>query len=175
MPQKRNPMTSEYVVASARLLRGSVSVMLDAPAHASERDMGAWAAEWVAVPQALILAGGVVEKLAGILEGLVVDGSRMRSNLDLTCGAILSEAAMMELAWSIGHEHAHALVTAASRRVDRDSVTLGVALSEDEEISRHLSQESVDRLADPAGYLGLATAAADAVASRAIAFAEVAS
>src|SRR5207237_122782 len=80
MPQKRNPMTSEYVVASARLLRGAVSVLLDAPAHSGERDMGAWAAEWVAVPQALILAGGVVEKLATILEGLVVHEARMTAN-----------------------------------------------------------------------------------------------
>jgi 3-carboxy-cis,cis-muconate cycloisomerase len=167
MPQKRNPMTSEYLIASARLLRGAVSVLLDAPAHAGERDMGAWAAEWIAVPQALILAGGVVEKLAAILEGLVVDGARMQSNLGLTRGAILSEAAMMELARSVGHERAHELVTAVSSRVGADGLTLAEALSEDEEISSHLSQKDIERLTDPSDYLGLASAAADAVAVRA--------
>ena len=175
MPQKRNPMTSEYLVASARLLRGAVSVLLEAPAHAGERDMGAWAAEWIAVPQALILAGGVVEKLAGILEGLVVDGGRMRSNLDLTRGAILSEAAMMELARSVGHERAHALVAAVSRRAEAESTTLAAALLEDDEVSAHLSPEDVERLADPTGYLGLAAAAAKAVAARAGVPTEVAS
>jgi adenylosuccinate lyase len=167
MPQKRNPMTSEYVVASARLLRGAVSVLLDAPAHAGERDMGAWAAEWVAVPQALILAGGVVEKLAGILEGLVVDGGRMRSNLDLTRGAILSEAAMMELARSLGHERSHVLLSAVSRRAGAENGTLAAALLEDDEVSAHLSPEDVERLADPTGYLGLAATAAESVAARA--------
>ena len=167
MPQKRNPMTSEYLVATARLLRGAVSVLLDAPAHAGERDMGAWAAEWIAVPQALILAGGVVEKVAGILEGLVVDGGRMRSNLDLTRGAILSEAVMMELARSVGHERAHALVTAVSRGMGAEGGTLAAALVEDDEVSAHLSSEDVERLADPSGYLGLASAAAGAVAARA--------
>ncbi|MBA2299888.1 MAG: 3-carboxy-cis,cis-muconate cycloisomerase, partial [Chloroflexi bacterium] len=175
MPQKRNPMTSEYVIASARLLRGAVSVLLDAPAHAGERDMGAWAAEWVALPQALILAGGVVEKLGGILEGLVVDGGRMRTNLDLTRGAILSEAAMMELARSVGHERSHVLVTAVSRRAQAESRTLAAVLLEDEEISAVLSPEEVERLSDPTGYLGLAAAAADAVAARAGIPAEVAS
>ena len=175
MPQKRNPMTSEYVVASARLLRGAVSVLLDAPAHAGERDMGAWAAEWVAVPQALILAGGVVEKLAGILEGLVIDGGRMRTNLDLTRGAILSEAAMMELARSVGHERAHVLVTAVSRRAEAESRTLAAVLLEDEEISALVSPEDVERLADPTGYLGLAVTAAEAVAARAGVPAELAS
>jgi 3-carboxy-cis,cis-muconate cycloisomerase len=129
----------------------------------------------VAVPQALILAGGVVEKLAGILEGLVVDGGRMRSNLDLTHGAILSEAAMMELARSVGHERAHALVTAVSRRAGAESGTLAAALLEDDEVSAHLSPEDVERLADPAGYLGLAAAAAESVAARAGIPAEVAS
>jgi 3-carboxy-cis,cis-muconate cycloisomerase len=174
MPQKRNPMTSEYLVASARLLRGAVSVLLQAPAHAGERDMGAWAAEWIAVPQALILAGGVVEKLAGILEGLVVDGARMRSNLGLTRGAIVSEAAMMELARSVGHERAHELVTAVSTRAGAEGLTLAAALSEDEEISAHLSQEDIERLTEPSDYLGLAAVAAAAVASRAGAAAGVA-
>ena len=173
MPQKRNPMTSEYVVASARLLRGAVSVLLDAPAHAGERDMGVWAAEWVAVPQALILAGGVVEKLAGILEGLVVDGGRMRSNLDLTRGAILAEAAMMELARSVGHERAHALIAAASRRAEAEGVTLAAALLEDDEVAAQLAPHDVARLTDPSVYLGLAAAAAEAAAARAGSSAEV--
>jgi 3-carboxy-cis,cis-muconate cycloisomerase len=167
MPQKRNPMTSEYLVASARLLRGAVSVLLDAPAHAGERDMGQWAAEWIAVPQALILAGGVVEKLAAILEGLVVDGARMGSNLGMTRGAIVSEAAMMRLARSVGHERAHELITAVAARAGAEGLTLVEALSEDKEISSHLSEEDIERVKDPLGYLGLAPAAASAVAARA--------
>jgi 3-carboxy-cis,cis-muconate cycloisomerase len=175
MPQKRNPMTSEYLVASARLLRGAVSVLFESPAHAGERDMGPWAAEWIAVPQALILAGGVAEKLAGILEGLVVDEARMRANLELTRGAILSEAAMMELARSVGHERAHVLVTAASRRASDGGLTLAAALTEDDEISAHLSGDELERLGDPTGYLGLAPAAADVVAARAAVLAGAAS
>jgi 3-carboxy-cis,cis-muconate cycloisomerase len=91
----------------------------------------------------------------------------MRQNLDLTRGAILSEAAMMELARSVGHERAHALVAAVSRRAGADGTTLAAALVADAEVSAHLSPEDVERLADPAGYLGLAPAAADAVADRA--------
>src|SRR5207245_3280086 len=136
MPQKRNPMTSEYLVASARLLRGAVSVLLDAPAHAGERDMGAWAVEWIAVPQALILAGGVVEKLAAVLEGLVVDAGRMRRNLDLTRGTVLSEAAMMELARSVGHGRAHALVTAVSRRAGAAGLKLAAPRVADDDVPR---------------------------------------
>ena len=166
MPQKRNPMTSEYVVASARLLRGSVSVLFEAPAHAGERDMGIWAAEWIALPQALVLTGGLLEKLAAILEGLVVDGERMRANLGLTRGAILAEAAMMELARAIGHEHAHALVTRVTRRAEVDGLTLADALRADPEARAHLSAAALEGFERPEEYVGVAARVSEAAASR---------
>ena len=91
----------------------------------------------------------------------------MLANLDLTRGAIVAEAAMMELAHSVCHERAHVLVTAASRRVADEGIALAAALRDDGETSAHLTPEDVERLADPTGYVGLAAAAADAVAARA--------
>ena len=78
-------------------MRAQVGVLLDSPAHAFERDMGYWAAEWVALPEALVLAAGVVDKLASVLEGLEVDAARMRANLDVSRGQIMAEAVMMAL------------------------------------------------------------------------------
>src|SRR5262249_40407432 len=115
MPQKRNPMMCEYVIAAARLLRGPLAVLESTAAHASERDMGAWAAEWLALPDAVILTAGLVAKLAHVLEGLEVDADRMEQNLGATGGAIMAEAGMMALAQTIGHQPAHEAVTAASR------------------------------------------------------------
>jgi 3-carboxy-cis,cis-muconate cycloisomerase len=126
--------------------------------------MGLWATEWVALPNALMLSGGIVAKVAPVLEGLIVDGERMRANLELTRGTILAEAAMMELARTIGHEPAHVLVTAISSRVASDErTTLTDALEADAEAARHLSAEALERLRRPDGYLGLAGVAADAV------------
>jgi 3-carboxy-cis,cis-muconate cycloisomerase len=142
------------VVASARLLRASTSALYGAPAHAFERDMGAWAIEWLALPQALILAGGLLEKLAHVLEGLDVDPARMRANLELTQGSIMAEAAMMALARSLGHERAHELVAAASKRAAAEGRDLGSVLAE-------VADEPLPL--DPERYLGLAGAAVDAV------------
>jgi adenylosuccinate lyase/3-carboxy-cis,cis-muconate cycloisomerase len=163
MPQKRNPMVCEYVVASARLLRGSTGVLVDSPAHAFERDMGFWAAEWIALPQALILAGGIVDKLSAILEGLDVDEARMAANLELTRGQIMAEAVMMELGRAVGHEHAHELVLAVSRRAAADGRTLREGLAADPVVAQHLSAAQIERLLDPSGYLGIAEESVDAV------------
>ena len=167
MPQKRNPMVCEYVIASARLLRGPLTVLEASAAHANERDMGAWAPEWVAVPEALILTAGLLDKLAGVLERLVVDTNRMRSNLDLTGGAIMAEAVMMTLARSMGHERAHSVVSSASRRAAETRSDLRTALLADPELAASLDLHELDELLDPSRYLGLAVETATAVAARA--------
>ncbi|MFN8187243.1 MAG: adenylosuccinate lyase family protein [Gaiellales bacterium] len=169
MPQKRNPMTCEYVIASARALRASVSAVADAPAHAFERDMGFWAIEWLAFPQAMILAGGVLDKLAGVLEELHVDGARMEANLALTEGQIMAEAVMMALGRSLGHETAHRLVGQASRRAAAEATPLRDALLAVPEVCAGLDGAELDALLDPARYLGLAPASARAVSQRILA------
>jgi 3-carboxy-cis,cis-muconate cycloisomerase len=155
MPQKRNPMLSEYLVASARLLRGPIDVLANATAHAGERDMSLWAVEWQAVPQAFILAGGVVEKLAELVSTLEVDVPRMRANLELTNGAILAEAAMMALAPGLGHEGAHAIVGAASREAAASQRGLLEVLVDDPQAGPLLNSTLLARLRDPAAYLGM--------------------
>ena len=154
MPQKRNPMTSEYIVAGARLLHGSAVTLQLSADHAGERDMGRWAVEWIAVPQALILAGGIASKLAWVLEGLEVDTARMRSNLDLTHGAIMAEAVMMALAGSVGHEQAHRIVAAASEKAISVGRPFSETLAEDETVAQHLDPIALARLLDPEHYLG---------------------
>jgi 3-carboxy-cis,cis-muconate cycloisomerase len=168
MPQKRNPMTCEYIIATARLVRGATSVLVGSAAHAHERDMGAWAAEWIALPQAMILTGGLLEKLAHTLEGLRVDRERMLANLGLTGGRIMAEAAMMALAPSLGHERAHALVAAAVRRADEEQLDFAAVLRADPEVTACLGAEQLDVVLDPLRYLGLAGETATAVATRAV-------
>ncbi len=167
MPQKRNPMVCEYVIASARLLRGPLTVLEGSAAHANERDMGAWAPEWIAVPEALILTAGLLDKLAGVLEGLEVDAERMRTNLDLTGGAIMAEAVMMALARTMGHERAHSAVSAASRRAVETRSDLHAALLADTELTASLEPHELDELLDPSRYLGLAVETAATAEARA--------
>jgi adenylosuccinate lyase/3-carboxy-cis,cis-muconate cycloisomerase len=167
MPQKRNPMTSEYIVATARLIRGATRVLVDSAAHAHERDMGAWATEWLAVPQALILTGGLLAKLAAVLEGLEVDRERMLRNLELTRGRVMAEAAMMALAATVGHERAHGHVAAAARRAGDDGTEFAAALLDDPVVAAVLTRDELDRILDPFGYLGLSAEAAAAAATRA--------
>lgn len=155
MPQKRNPMTSEYVIACARLVYALTGALDASAAHAGERDMGMWAVEWVAVPEALTLTSSVASKLAAILAGLQIDTARMLANVEMTRGAIMAEAVMMAFAPRWGHEGAHAIVARASRLAAADGLSLDEALALDPEVARAYTSEQLRRLvAEPGSYLG---------------------
>jgi 3-carboxy-cis,cis-muconate cycloisomerase len=155
MPQKRNPMTSEYLIASARLVYAGTTALTHSASHAGERDMGLWAVEWVALPEALILTAGIASKLAWILQDIEIDADRMRANLEITRGGIMAEAVMMELARRWGHERAHAMVARASAHAAASGEALDAALQLDPEVAAVYRPEDLARIvADPASYLG---------------------
>src|SRR6185312_8810608 len=84
MPQKRNPISSEVLLANAKAVRQHAGLMLDAMLQDFERATGPWHAEWIALPESFILAAGALQQAKFMLDGLVVDAERMRANLDLT-------------------------------------------------------------------------------------------
>lgn len=163
MPQKRNPMLSEGVVAAARLLAQQPSLAIGAMVHQHERDMSAWQAEWKFIPDTAILLAGALELTRKVVQGLSIDTAAMRRNLDLTNGLINAEAVMMAIAPALGRQRAHALVGAASRLSFEESRPFLDCLLEEPLIAGALDREALEALLDPTAYLGEAEAAVDRV------------
>src|SRR5919106_489227 len=166
MPQKRNPIACEFILACARNVRELVPVMLDALVQDHERATGPWHAEWIALPQAFALTAGALHHARALLEGLVVDPERMRRNLDATQGMITAEAVMMALAPAIGREQAHHLVAAACQRALAHGRHLREELQADAVITAHLPPERLVELLDPRNYTGFAAEFVDRVLAR---------
>jgi 3-carboxy-cis,cis-muconate cycloisomerase len=144
MPHKRNPVAAISALAGARQAPGLVATLLAAMEHEHERAAGAWHAEWAPLRALLVATGSAAAWLRDCLANLEVDPGRMRANLD---DALLAE----RLAGVLGRDVADELV--------RDGRPLALAARE------HLDSEDVDRLLDPATYLG----ANDALIDRALA------
>jgi len=156
MPQKRNPISSELMLAAAKAVRQHAGLMVDAMIQDFERATGPWHAEWLALPESFILAAGALHQAKFALAGLIVDETRMRQNLGLTKGLIVAEAVMMGLAPAMGRQQAHDVVYDACRSVNEKGGTLAEALAALPEVTRHFDREALDRLTDPVNYLGLA-------------------
>lgn len=163
MPQKRNPISSELMLAASKAVRQHAGLMLDAMIHDFERATGPWHAEWVAIPESFVLTAGALHQAKFALGGLVVDRAAMARNLGLSRGLIVAEAVMMGLAPHIGRQQAHDVVYAACRTVNEAGGTLAEVLARDEAVSRHLDRTAIERMTDPANYLGLAPEMVDRV------------
>jgi 3-carboxy-cis,cis-muconate cycloisomerase len=171
MPQKRNPIASEYVLAAARTVQALVPVMQGAMAADHERATGPWQAEMLALPQGFVLTHGALQLAAAIAEGLVVDAARMRRNLDASGGLIVAEAVMMGLAPHLGRDEAHHVVKHACDVALAETIPLADALVRDKAVAARLDRAAIERLVDPAHYLGSTPAFIDRVlrAARALA------
>ena len=156
MPQKRNPIASEYILAAVRTVHALVPVMLGAMAADHERATGPWQAELLVLPQAFVLTHGALLHAAAIAEGMAVDAGRMRRNLDLTGGLIVAEAVMMGLAPQLGRGEAHHVVKHACDAALAEGIPLADALAREPAVTGRLDRAAIETLTDPAHYLGSA-------------------
>lgn len=86
----------------------------------------------------------------------IVDAGRMRRNLDMTGGLIVAEAAMMALAPHTGRNTAHDIVYAACRRAADKGGKLLPELLAEPKVTAHFDAAALERILDPANYLGVA-------------------
>jgi 3-carboxy-cis,cis-muconate cycloisomerase len=163
MPQKRNPISCNYILACTSVVRQHAAALLEAVVEDHERSTGPWEIEWIALPEIFLLSAGALAQGSHILAGLHVDEKRMRENLDITKGLIVSEAVMMGLAPHLGRQRAHDLVYDICRDVIKTGTPLVDLLSQNKEISAHLDRTALERLTDPANYLGLSVEMTDRV------------
>jgi 3-carboxy-cis,cis-muconate cycloisomerase len=154
MPQKRNPISSCYIHAAISVVRQHAAALMDAMVADHERSTGPWEIEWIVLPESFCLMAGALKQSRFVLEGLEVDEARMRKNIDMTQGLVMSEAVMMGLGPYIGREYAHDLVYDICREAVKSERHLLDLLAEHPEIAKHLDRPALAKMCDPANYLG---------------------
>jgi 3-carboxy-cis,cis-muconate cycloisomerase len=156
MPQKRNAISSELMLAAAKAVRQHVATMLDGMIHDLERATGPWHLEWVSLPESFLLTAASLANAKFMLSGLVVHEQRMLQNLDMTQGLIVAEAVMMAAAPKLGRQKAHDIVYDACRKAIEGGGKLADILAGVPEISDALGgEQAIRHHCDPANYLGL--------------------
>jgi len=158
LPQKRNPISCEPIIAIAPRLRELVSSQLTAMIQEHERGVGQMNIEWMVIPEAFIFLSGSLKHTRFILENLWVGEANMRENLILGGGLLMSESVMMGLAPKVGKAKAHHLVYAAAGKAHENGLSLKTALMQDPDIMRELTEAEIDQLIDPSNYTGSAQA-----------------
>jgi 3-carboxy-cis,cis-muconate cycloisomerase len=156
MPHKRNPVGCAVTLAAAHRVPGLVATYLSAMVQEHERAVGGWQTEWPVVSDLIQATGLATASMAEVAEGLAVDPARMLANIEATRGIVFAERVAMLLGVSVGRAVAHRLLEDATRRSITEDRQLADVLRDMPEVSRHLSPETLDDLAKPEAYLGVA-------------------
>jgi 3-carboxy-cis,cis-muconate cycloisomerase len=156
MPHKRNPVGCAVMIAAATRAPGLVSTLLSAMPQEHERSLGLWHAEWEVLPELCCLVSGSLQQALIAVAGLEVDRDRMLGNLEQTRGLVLAEAVSIALAQRIGRDAAHHLVEQCCKRAVAEERHLRGVLGDTPEVRSQFNDAELDRLLDPACYLGQA-------------------
>ncbi len=167
MPQKRNPKLAQDIVAGAAQIRALVPLALEAMQTEHEADRTTSVMMDKALNESCILTGDILQRMVSLFAGLRVFPDRMRQNLDLSGGLIMSEALMLELGKRIGRQQAHDIVYDAAQASFTDNIPFARALSQTPEIRAHLTDQQITALLDPAAYTGVSALLATRAAAQA--------
>jgi 3-carboxy-cis,cis-muconate cycloisomerase len=161
MPHKRNPVSAATALAAAAMAPNLAATIFAAQVQDHERSAGPWHAEWSTLPTLQLVTSGALAAIVELAEGLEVDVSRMRVNLDATHGLIMAEAVTFALAEKFGKSDAHHLVEAASKKAVAGKQHLRDVLMADPKVNAHLSADRLAKLFDPMAYQGVSQALID--------------
>ena len=150
MPQKQNPVLATMIMAAARQVPLYATVLTQAMLAEDERAAGAWHAEWQPLRECLRLVAGAAATAAELLTGLRVYPERMRENLAMTGGAIVSERLNVALAPHLGKVTAKKVL---ARVALAPGTTFEEALTKAPELAE-TDTEFLRGLLEPSEYLG---------------------
>jgi 3-carboxy-cis,cis-muconate cycloisomerase len=166
MPQKRNPMLCQDIIAAAAEVRSVVPLALEAMMIEHEGDRTCELMIHSVGARAAIATGDMLARFVEVLRGLRLDPQRMRANLGLGGGLIMAEAVMLDLGKTIGRQHAHDVVYDAAMGAT-EGESFADLLAADPRVLAHLDPGAIKTLLDPTAYTGLCSEMARDGAKRA--------
>ena len=167
MPQKRNPKRSNQIVAAAAEVRTLVSLSLESMQTEHEADSALESMSTRALYGSCQLVGNILILLNELFSNIQVFPDRMRKNLDLSGGLIMSERVMLELGKKIGRQKAHDAVYEAAQKSVNQARPFTETLGEEPEVVNILNEEQIADLLDPEQYTGLCSYFAEVFAEKA--------
>jgi len=161
MPFKRNPIQAENIDSLARLLAQAPRLAWDNAAHSLlERTLDDSANRRMLLPEAFLIADEILHAAIRILEGLQVDETALRRNLEAYAPFAATERLLMALGKAGAdrqemHERLRQHTLVAWQAIQRGEANpLAESLAQDDVIRRYLSTEQVRELMDVGQYLG---------------------
>ncbi|MGH1480984.1 MAG: adenylosuccinate lyase [Geminicoccales bacterium] len=149
MPHKRNPILTENLTGLSRMVRSAVVPALENVALWHERDISHSSVERMIGPDATVTLDFALNRLAGVVERLVVDPERMMTNLEVTQGLVHSQQVLLALTeGGLARQQAYEIVQRNAMRAWSEKLPLLDLLRAEPEVNAHLDDGELERLFD---------------------------
>jgi adenylosuccinate lyase len=145
MPHKRNPVLSENLTGLARMVRAYALPALENVALWHERDISHSSAERMMGPDATVTLDFALNRLAGIVDKLVIYPENMRKNLDRLGGLVHSQRVLIALTQKgVAREEAYRLVQRNAMKVWEGGSDFLALLKQDPDVSKALTAKELE-------------------------------
>jgi adenylosuccinate lyase len=149
MPHKRNPVLSENVTGLARMVRAYALPAMEDVALWHERDISHSSVERMIGPDATVTLDFALNRLAGIIEKLVVYPQNMQKNLDKLRGLHNSQRVLLALTQAgLSREDAYALVQRNAMKTWEQGKDFLTELKSDKDVVAKISPADLDGMFD---------------------------
>ena len=166
MPQKRNPMRTQFILARCKKIRSNAAVLGDVQVQQSH-DMIAFSMENLIIPESCVLIGDVLNDVKYVLRDLVVYPDVMRQNFENTHGLVMAESLMLGLSRKTGKkQEAHDIVRKAVLEALKKEQPFSHFVHAYKPIIEHLAPDEINVLLSPENHLGLVQRSIDAAISK---------
>ncbi|SBW13678.1 3-carboxy-cis,cis-muconate cycloisomerase [Brucella sp. 10RB9215] len=144
MPHKRNPVLTENLTGLARLVRMSVTPAMENVALWHERDISHSSVERAIGPDTTITLDFALNRLAGVIEKLVIYPDNMLKNMNKFRGLVHSQRVLLALTQAgVSREDAYRLVQRNAMKVWEQGADFLEELLADTEVRAALSEEQI--------------------------------
>ncbi|MBB2970598.1 adenylosuccinate lyase [Mesorhizobium sp. RMAD-H1] len=144
MPHKRNPVLTENLTGLARLVRMSVIPAMENVALWHERDISHSSVERAIGPDTTVTLDFALNRLAGVIENLVIYPDNMLANMNKFRGLIHSQRVLLALTQAgVSREDAYRLVQRNAMKVWEQGKDFQEELLADQDVRAALSEEQI--------------------------------
>jgi adenylosuccinate lyase len=145
MPHKRNPVLTENLTGLARLVRMCVIPAMENVALWHERDISHSSVERGIGPDATITLDFALNRLAGVIEKLVIYPDNMLANMNKFRGLVMSQRVLLALTQKgVSREDAYRLVQRNAMKVWEQGKDFRTELLADPEVTAALSPAEIE-------------------------------
>src|SRR5665811_1100032 len=149
MPHKRNPVLSENLTGLSRMVRAYVTPAMENVVLWHERDISHSSAERMIAPDATVTLDFALNRLAGLIDKLLIYPANMLKNLDRLGGLVHSQRLLIALTQKgCSREDAYKLVQRNAMPVWRGEGDFLTLLKQDAEVKKYLSDAEISEQFD---------------------------